>query len=93
MEYNVTHNEEKSRFEAEVEGQIAMVDYYRQDNVFVVTHTGVPSRLEGRGIAAAMTKSMLDYIRSNKYKVRPICSYTRMYIQRHPEYEDLVESH
>lgn len=90
MEYNVVHNEERSRFETEVDGVLAVVDYHRRDNTFLVTHTGVPSQIEGRGVAAALTKALLDYIKDNGLKVRPICPYTRAYIQRHPEYEDLV---
>ena len=90
MEYNIIHNEEKSRFETEVEGLLSLVDYRKRDNVFLVTHTEVPPQLEGRGIAGALTKTLLDYIRDNGYKVHPICPYTKAYIQRHPEYEDIV---
>ncbi|MDR2956424.1 MAG: N-acetyltransferase [Prevotella sp.] len=92
MEYNVTHNEKLSRFEAEIEGLISLVDYRRRDNVLMVTHTEVPPQLEGRGIAAALTKALLDYAQNNELKIRPICPYTRAYIQRHPEYQDLVAS-
>ncbi len=90
MEYNIVHNEEKNRFETEVEGLISVVDYKKDDDVLLVTHTGVPSQLEGRGIAAALTKSLLNYIRNNGFKVNPICPYTKVYIERHPEYEDIV---
>jgi hypothetical protein len=31
MEYNIKHNELKNRFETEVEGQIALVDYRVND--------------------------------------------------------------
>lgn len=92
MEYNIIHNEAKSRFETEVDGLISLVDYTKRENVLFVTHTEVPIKLEGRGIAAALTKALLDYIRSNGYKVQPICPYTKVYIQRHPEYQDLVLS-
>lgn len=91
MEYNIVHNEEESRFETEVEGLISVVDYRRRNNLFIVTHTGVPSQLEGRGIAGAITKALLDYIRENGFKVRPLCPYTKAYIKRHPEYNDIVE--
>ena len=90
MEYNVVHNEEKSRFETIVEGQTSLVDYRKKDNLFLVTHTEVPIKLEGKGIAAALTKTLLDYIRDNGYKVRAICPYTRLYMLRHPEYNDLI---
>lgn len=92
MEYKIIHNEENSRFETEVEGLTSLVDYIKRGDIFFVTHTEVPIKLEGKGIAAAMTKTLLNYIRDNGYKVRPICPYTKMYIQRHPEYQDIVVS-
>lgn len=91
MEYNIVHNEGQNRFETEVEGQLALVDYIRRGNVLWVTHTGVPRPLEGRGIAAALTKTLLDYARENHYKIHPLCSYTRAYILRNKEYQDLIE--
>ena len=90
MEYSVTHNEAESRFEAHIDGKIAEVDYIRVGDLLKVTHTGVPKELEGQGIAANLTKTLLDYVRDNGLKVRPICPYTRAYLQRHTEYSDLV---
>lgn len=90
MEYNIVHNEAKNRFETQIEGLTSLVDYQKRGNVFFVTHTEVPIKLEGRGIAAALTKALLDYIRTNGYKVQPICPYTKVYIQRHPEYQDIT---
>jgi len=90
MEYNIKHNEAESRFETELEGKLSLVDYRKREGVYLVTHTEVPQELEGRGIAAAMTKALLDYIRENGGRVRPICPYTKVYIQRHPEYNDIV---
>ena len=91
MEYIIIHNEKKSRFETQIEGLISLVDYERTENLFTVTHTEVPTQLEGRGIAAALTKALLDYISQNDYKVNPVCPYTKAYIQRHPEYQNLLE--
>lgn len=90
MEYNIEHNKAESRFEMQLEGKLSLVDYREHDNVLIVTHTEVPQELEGRGIAAALTKTLLDYVRENGLKVRPICPYTKVYIQRHPEYSDIV---
>lgn len=90
MEYNILHNEAESRFEITIDNLTALVEYRRVDNILIVTHTGVPQALEGRGIAAALTKVLLDYARNNDLKVRPVCPYTKAYIQRHPEYRNIV---
>lgn len=91
MEHTVVHNEAESRFEVRLGDKIAVVDYHKMNGVYLaVTHTGVPEEFEGQGIAAALTKALLDYARENGLKVKPICPYTKAYIRRHAEYEDLV---
>lgn len=91
MNIVITHNQDKSRFEALVEGLVSVVDYVMEsDNVLSVTHTGVPKELEGRGIAAQLTKSVLQYVRDKGLKIRPLCPYTAVYIEKHPEYKDLL---
>lgn len=90
MEYNVIHNVKESRFEISLEGKTALVDYRMRDNMILVTHTEVPAEFEGRGIAAVLTKYLLDYARLNNLKVMALCSYTKAYLQRHNEYADIV---
>lgn len=91
MEYEVIHNEDQSRFEAHIGEQTALVDYIKDaNNCMNITHTEVPRNLEGQGIAAKLTKTILDYARSNGFKVRPICPYTKTYIAKHTEYLDIV---
>ncbi|MDU1891140.1 MAG: GNAT family N-acetyltransferase [Dysgonomonas sp.] len=90
MDYNVVHNEKESRFETEVEGLLSLVDYIKKEGVVLVTHTEVPRKLEGRGIAAALTKTLLEYVRDNNFKVRPICSYTKGYLARNLQYKDII---
>ena len=88
-EIEVIHNEAESRFEATVEGRLSVLDYRRRGDALVFTHTGVPSELRGRGIAAALTKFALDHARDAGLTVVPQCSYVATYIERHPEYEHL----
>jgi len=90
-EYKIVHNEEKSRFEIVINGLTSVADYIQSGNTIVVTHTGVPKELEGQGIAAAITKTLLDYARESGFQVKPLCSYTASYIMRHTEYQDLLE--
>jgi len=92
MDYrNVKHNAEESRFELLAEGLMSEINYTKNGNVLTITHTKVPSKLEGQGIAASMTKYMLEYARKNGLQISPLCSYTKTYLIRHPEYKDLWE--
>ena len=82
----ITHRPEIGRFEAFVEGLQCEADYRLDGHIMRMTHTGVPSALEGRGIAAALVKEALTWARAQDLKVDPICSYVRVYIKRHPEW-------
>ncbi|PXV67553.1 hypothetical protein CLV62_103226 [Dysgonomonas alginatilytica] len=92
MDYEIKHNAGEERFEALANLQIiGVINYYKENDVLVVTHTGVESKYEGQGIAGALTKCLLTYIVKNNLKVTPLCSYTKAYIDRHPEYQNLLQ--
>lgn len=86
----VTQDLAQSRFTATVDGVLCVLDYQLQDKVMAIVHTGVPSQVGGRGIAAELTKVALDTARTNGWKVRPLCSYAAVYMRRHPDYNDLL---
>jgi uncharacterized protein len=86
----VVHNTEASRFEAMVEDQRCVCQYRVYGRTMMLTHTGVPHALRGRGIAAELVRSALDHARAHGLKVRPDCSYAEVYMQRHPETLDLL---
>jgi len=78
-----------SRFETVVDGQLAVLDYRREGNTLILTHAGVPPAIEGRGIAAELTKAALESARENGQRVVAQCSYVVAYLRRHPQYADL----
>lgn len=86
----ITHRPEASCFEAAFDEGLAVCAYRRQGNLLLVTHTEVPPRLEGRGIAAALVKAALDWARAEGLRVRPLCSYVAAYMRRHPQTQDLL---
>jgi len=87
---NVRQNEAASRFEYAADGKLAVADYEMEDGTIVFTHTKVPPELGGRGIAQAIVKYALDYARRNHLRVIAQCPYVASYIERHPEYRDLL---
>lgn len=94
MELEIINNETESRFETSIDNHLAEVVYTKTDkNQLMITGTHVPKELEGKGIAGAITKFALEYARENNLKVVPICSYTVAYFKKHPEFNDLLESH
>ena len=87
---SVVDNTARSRFEYEVEGRTAFIDYRRAGNVLLLTHAEVPPELEGRGIGSFMVRSTLDLIRSRAEKVIPACSFVDAFIRRNHDYLDLL---
>jgi predicted GNAT family acetyltransferase len=88
----VTHQPDQSRFAVMQDGETAELTYRggADGEPIVFTHTGVPAALEGRGIGSALAKAGLEYARANNLEVVPLCSFVRSYIERKPEYQDLV---
>ena len=86
----VIHNITANRFEVDLGKDKAVLIYMIKGGLFVLLHTEVPPAFEGRGIAGRMAKAAFDYARDNGLKVRSYCSYTTIYLERHPEYQELL---
>ena len=89
-EIAVRHNAAASRFEATVEGHLAIADYTLADGRMIFTHTFVPPELRGRGIAEKLVRAGLDFVRAEAHRVVPQCSYVAVFIRRHPEFQSLL---
>ncbi len=87
---SVVDNPAKRRFEYEVEGRTAFIDYRRSPGVIALTHAEVPRELEGRGVGSQLVRGTLDLIRTTGDKVVPACSFVASFIGRNAEYQDLV---
>jgi predicted GNAT family acetyltransferase len=90
MASNVRDNTERNRFELDADGHIAFSNYKRADGVLTILHTEVPKALEGRGIGSVLIRGVLDTARSQGLKVITVCPFAKSYIERHPEYADLL---
>jgi uncharacterized protein len=88
----VHHNLAASRFEIQIENQIAVLDYIQRGDIITFTHTGVPSELEGRGIGSQLARAGLEYAREKAFKVVPFCWFVAGYIERHLEYQNLLKA-
>ena len=84
-------NAEKHRFELDVPGGAAFATYRRAPGVVTVLHTEVPEALQGRGIGSELARSILETIRERGEKVVPRCPFLSSFIERHPEYRNLVQ--
>jgi uncharacterized protein len=92
MTVAVVHDPAASRFEVTVDGHLCTCQYRLYGGrLMMLTHTGVPHALRGRGIAGALVQAALDHARAQGWKVRPDCSYAETYMRRHPQTLDLLQ--
>jgi hypothetical protein len=86
----VTDNKERQRYELRVEGGIAVAYYEPKGDTLVFTHTVVPERLQGRGLAGILIKAALADVRKRGLKIVAQCPFVAGYIERHPQERDLL---
>lgn len=86
----LSFNESEHRFELTVENHKGFIDYKKSGNKMYLVHTEVDEELEGKGVASALVEKTLQYLEDHNYKLVPLCSYVRTFLQKHPEWNKLV---
>ena len=89
----MTDNEAEKRFEVRVDGELAGSAYYdRADDLIVFTHTEIDDAFEGHGVGSTWPGLRSTHVRADgRRKVIPRCPFIKGWIDRHPDYQDLVE--
>lgn len=89
----VTLDEDAKRYEARVDGELAGAAYFdAADDLIVFTHTEVDDAYEGQGVGSALARGALDDVRAGgRRKVVARCKFIKSWIDRHPDYQDLLE--
>ena len=83
------HEPDQQRFTLPTK-PVSVLDYTLSGGRVVFTHTGVPPAYQGQGLAARLVEAGLQWAQGQGLKVVPACSYVHVYIQRHPEWQNLV---
>ncbi|SRR6266480_7287347 len=92
-ELTVADNPAERRYEARVGSEIVgFIDYREAPGKMKLMHTEVDPALGGRGVASRLIAWALDDIRRRGLSVVPFCPFVVTYLQRHPEYSDLVSA-
>lgn len=91
MTHTVTRNDERSRYELEVDGRlVGIADFHVHDSVLVLPHTEIDAAQRGQGLGALLVAGVLDDVRERGERVVPTCWYVREYMDLHPETIDLL---
>lgn len=84
-------NSEKKRFEMQVLGHVAFVEFIlNNENIIFLTHTEVPVALEGKGAGSAIVEKVLKYIKEKHFTLAPLCPFVAKYLVRHPQWQSIL---
>ena len=87
----VRDDPDESRFEIWLDGElVGFARYVRRGGRVYFVHTEIDPATRGR-LGSALAKGALDAERALGEPVVPLCPFIRTYIDRHPEYVDLVD--
>jgi uncharacterized protein len=80
------------RYELRVDGAVLGYAEFRPagEGRVILPHTVVEEGHEGKGLGATLARGTLDDLRARGTQVIPTCPFIAAFIQRHPEYDDLV---
>ncbi|MFZ4519312.1 MAG: GNAT family N-acetyltransferase [Microthrixaceae bacterium] len=88
----VVHVPDQRRFELLLGAErVGLAEYVRRGGRYVFVHTEVDPRLEGRGLGTVLIRTALDTARAEQAEVVPLCPFVAAFIERHPDYRDLVD--
>jgi predicted GNAT family acetyltransferase len=91
-ELTVADNPDESRFELRAAGEVAgWIDYRPAGASVIFAHTEILPGNEQKGFGSVLVRGALDEMRSRGTTVIPSCPFTAAFIQRHPEYADVVD--
>jgi len=84
-------NEIKKRFEIEINGHFAFINYGERENQIALVHTETEPELVGTGAAAAVVEKTLQFIKDSGKKLLPFCPYVFAFIKKHQEWKAIVD--
>jgi hypothetical protein len=88
----VRDNADRTRYELHVDGELAgFLQYNMRGGRLILVHTEIDEARAGHGLAGILVAGALDDIRVRGLKVVPVCPYVERFIERRPEYDDLVD--
>ncbi|SNS03118.1 hypothetical protein SAMN06893096_101456 [Geodermatophilus pulveris] len=92
MDLTVIDVPEAGRYEArEGDRVLGLAAYRRHGERVVFTHTEVDPAAGGRGVGGTLVRGALDDVRARGLRAVPLCPFVRAWLDRHPDYADLVE--
>lgn len=87
---DVRNDTERQSYVIEHDGHTAYAAYELDGDTITFTHTVVPDVFRGMGIGSKLVEGALADVRAKGLKVVAQCPFVAAYIERHPEWRDLL---
>ena len=89
--YKLIDNVALHQYEFRIGDLIPRIEYLKTKNGEIyLTHTEVPSALEGKGVGSSLVRLALEDIERQQLRLVPLCPFVAGYVQKHPEWKRLV---
>jgi predicted GNAT family acetyltransferase len=89
----LVNNVDAGQYEILLDGRrVGLASYYERGGSIVIPHTETSPEFGGRGFASKLVRFSLDDIRAQGRTVVPACPFVASYLDKHPEYQDLLAS-
>jgi uncharacterized protein len=87
----IADDADSQRYVIRVDGKRAgLLQYRLRPGLIELVHTEIYEEFEGRGLGGQLISFALQDARGRDLAVLPFCPFVNDYIQRHPQYVDLV---
>jgi hypothetical protein len=71
--------------------RVGFAVYHIRGGRHFFVHTEIEEGLEGRGWASKLIRKAVDDVKGQGGTIVPICPFVRAFVDRHPEYDDMVD--
>ncbi len=60
------------------------------DDKFIIDHTEVEDSYRGKSVGLELVKKAVEYGRTNKMKIMPLCPFAKKMFDTHTEFQDVL---
>jgi predicted GNAT family acetyltransferase len=91
LEYTFEHDTERQTFGVKVKKEWVELEYRaNREGKFFITNLDGPPHLLDNGLSDKILEHALLYVKENDYQLIPSCKAIKEYLNRYPEYKELV---
>ena len=60
------------------------------ENLIIADHTYVSEELNGQGVGKLLLKEFINWARVENKKIKPVCSFVKVQMEKNSEYHDMI---